>query len=249
MEHVPVSNGGRALHFSGVRVAITWPRYTWHMCSMRSRGSGRPTSPPWISLPALCGLGYVDRPDISWLWRPGTGHASVWKTQCGSVKTMELIELIAAYLGLPILRHGRPVQLYNMYMRRVGVIHHAKFMAKAITLLKMALLHDKHQDNFTAAEWTQVNRLAEFVALIYGRYFLQSALSSAAPRIDIGFMGDVLSYRPINNVISTSAKESFLNHLLYPCPELVVLAFFDTDVPNHEKYAMARTLVAHQVPL
>ena len=160
---------------------------------------------------------------------------------------MELIELIADYLGLPILRHGRPVQLYNMYMRRVGAIHHARFMAKAITLLKMALLHDKHQDNFTAAEWTQVNRLAEFVVLIYGRYFLQSALSSAAPRIDIGFLGDVLSYRPINNVISTSVKESFLNHLLYLCPELVVLAFFETDVPNHEKSAMARTLVAHQV--
>ena len=95
---------------------------------------------------------------------------------------------------------------------------------------------------------TQVNRLAEFVALIYGRYFLQwSTLSSAAPRIAIGFLGDVLSYRPINNVISTSAKESFLNHLWYLCPALVVLAFFDTDVPNHEKSAMARTLVAHQV--
>jgi hypothetical protein len=159
---------------------------------------------------------------------------------------MELLELIAAYLGLPILRHGRPVQLF---MRCVGAIHHARFMAKAITLLKMALLYDKYQDNFTAAEWTQVNCLAEFVALIYGRYFLQSALSSAAPRVDIGFLGNVLSYRPINNVISTSAKESFLNHLWYLCPELVVLAFFDTDVPNQEKSAMARTLVANQVPV
>ena len=113
----------------------------------------------------------------------------------------------------------------------------------------MALLYDKYQDNFTAAEWTQVNGLAEFVALIYGRYFLQSALSSAAPRVDIGFLGNVLSYRPINDVISTSAKESFLNHLWYLCPELVVLAFFDTDVPNQEKSAMARTLMANQVPV
>ena len=50
------------------------------------------------------------------------------KTLSGSVKTIELLELIAAYLGLPILRHGRPVQLF---MRRVGAIHHARFMAKA----------------------------------------------------------------------------------------------------------------------
>ncbi len=62
---------------------------------------------------------------------------------------MELLELIAAYLGLPILRHGHPVQLF---MHHVGVIHHARFMAKAITLLKMALLNDKYQDNFTVAE-------------------------------------------------------------------------------------------------
>ena len=123
------------------------------------------------------------------------------------------------------------------------------FSAKAITLLKMALLYDKYQDNFTAAEWTQMNRLAEFVALIYGRYFLQSALSSASPRVDIGFLGDFLSYRLINDVISTSAKESFLNHLWYLCPELAVLAFFDTHVPNQEKSAMARTLVVNQVPI
>ena len=118
---------------------------------------------------------------------------AVWERE----DKMELIELIAVYLGLPIVRHGRPVQLY---MRRVGAIHHPRFMAKAITLLNMALLHDKYQDNFTAAEWTQVNRRAEFVALIYGRYILQSALSSAAPRIDIGFLGDVLSYRSLSTM-------------------------------------------------
>ena len=42
---------------------------------------------------------------------------------------MELLELIAAYLGLPILRHGQPAVLF---IRCVGAIHHARFMAKAI---------------------------------------------------------------------------------------------------------------------
>jgi hypothetical protein len=79
-------------------------------------------------------------------------------------------------------------------------------------------------NKFIAAEWNQINCPTEFVALIYGRYFLQSALSAAAPRVDTGFLGDVLSYRPINDVISITAKESFLHHLWYLCPELVVLA-------------------------
>ena len=85
---------------------------------------------------------------------------------------MELLELIAAYLGLPILRHGQPAVLF---IRCVGAIHHARFMAKAITLLKMVLLSDKYRHRLPAAEWGQVKKLAEFVALVYGRYFLQSA--------------------------------------------------------------------------
>ena len=98
----------------------------------------------------------------------------------------------AQLLESQILRHGRPIQLF---IRRVGAIHHARFMAKAITLLKMSLLFTKYRDHFTGAEWRQVKQLAEFVALVYGRYFLQSALSAAAPRIDIQFLSDVISYR------------------------------------------------------
>ena len=50
-------------------------------------------------------------------------------------------------------------------------------------------------------------------------------------------------------MISTSAKESSLNHLWYLFPELIVLAFFDTDIPNQEKSAMARTPMANHVPV
>ena len=60
---------------------------------------------------------------------------------------MELLELIAAYLGLPILRHT------VLVIRCVGAIHHARFMAKAIMFLKMVLLSDKNRHRFTAAEW------------------------------------------------------------------------------------------------
>ena len=68
-------------------------------------------------------------------------------------------------------------------------------MAKAITLMKLALLHDKYEDEFSPAEWIQINRLAEFVALVYGRYFLQSALAVAAPRLDLCFIENVQMYQ------------------------------------------------------
>jgi hypothetical protein len=82
-----------------------------------------------------------------------------------------------------------------LFIRAVGAIHHARFMAKAITILKMQLLYRKYQHHFTDAEWHEVKRLAEFVALIYGRYFLQAALSVSAPRLDLEFFDNVHSYR------------------------------------------------------
>lgn len=82
-----------------------------------------------------------------------------------------------------------------LFIRSVGAIHHARFMAKAIALLKMTLLYRKYERHFTRAEWGQVKQLAEFVALIYGRYFLQSALSIPAPRLDLEFLASVCSYQ------------------------------------------------------
>ena len=73
-------------------------------------------------------------------------------------------------------------------------------------------------------------------------------MATRSPRHDLEFLTDVLNYRAINAAVSTAAKGSFLNHLWYLCPELVVLAMFDSEVPNAEKAAMARALLQHSVP-
>ena len=57
-----------------------------------------------------------------------------------------------------------------------------------------------------------------------------------------------LSYQPISAAVSTAVKGSFLYHLWYLCPELVVLAMFDREVPNAEKATMAQALLQHPVP-
>ena len=48
--------------------------------------------------------------------------------------------------------------------------------------------------------------------------------------------------------ISNAAKESIYRQLWYLCPELVVLAFFDSNVQNDQKAAMARELLQHPRP-
>jgi hypothetical protein len=47
--------------------------------------------------------------------------------------------------------------------------------------------------------WTnKIKKLADFVAVIYGRYFLQSALSISAPRLDVELLHDVKIYQVSN---------------------------------------------------
>ena len=71
-------------------------------------------------------------------------------------------------------------------------------MTKAIALLKFSLLYMKYQNNFHAAEWNQIRKLAELVALIYGRSLLQSA-----PRLDLQFLTDLRLYRVSKMYITT----------------------------------------------
>ena len=48
--------------------------------------------------------------------------------------------------------------------------------------------------------------------------------------------------------ISVDQCSCFLRHLWYLCPQLVVLAMFDSEVPIAEKAATARALLQHLVP-
>ena len=63
--------------------------------------------------------------------------------------TMELVELVGATLGVPVVRHG---QVIPLSICCVEAIHHARFMAKVLEVLKMLLLYQKYRDHFTADE-------------------------------------------------------------------------------------------------
>lgn len=77
-------------------------------------------------------------------------------------------------------------------MQRPGAVSHARFMAKAIYLMKIYMTrHQLPPAVLTNDERPQVERIAPFVFFIYGKYYLQTMLPAAAPRLDMEFWTDV----------------------------------------------------------
>lgn len=95
----------------------------------------------------------------------------------------ELAELIVVYLGGTVVRPRDPG--YVFYMRKPGALHRARFMAKGIYILKIAML--SFPFDLSVKQENDMMRLAQFVAVLYGRYFLTSSLATAAPRHDLEF--------------------------------------------------------------
>ena len=91
----------------------------------------------------------------------------------------------------------------------------------------------------TDCQQTTVKAMAEFNALIYGSYFLQSPLAYAAVYQIQNPAGPELK-------IAQAAKKSVCRHLWYLTQELVVLALFDKKLPECERYEMACKLNVKQ---
>ena len=89
----------------------------------------------------------------------------------------------------------------------------------------------------------KLEQIANFIILLYARYFLSSRLSTAAPRLDLSFWYDLQRYKQLQPRIAHEVKASVKRHLWYLCPELVVLGLFDDELSDFEKEQMASQLL------
>ena len=98
----------------------------------------------------------------------------------------ELLELVVIFLGEVVKRIRKNAAVpIDIVIRKPGAVHQARFMARCLYILKIALY--LHQEDFGLKrnnKKQEVHILAEFTALIYVPYFLRSPLPFAAPRLD-----------------------------------------------------------------
>ena len=81
-----------------------------------------------------------------------------------------------------------------------------------------------------------------FILALNGKYFLQSSLTVALPKLDILFIKHLTMYKNIDIDIANCVLQSVKRHLWYLTPELVPLSLFDKDVSIEEKQMMASKL-------
>ena len=128
-------------------------------------------------------------------------------------------------------------------------------MASCLYLLKIFLYNEQLDANdITPEELSDVEILAEYIALLHAPYFLQTPLAIAAPRIDRDFWVNVNNYQALFNVnaieydVLEAVKNSILLHLWYLTEQLVVFGLFDDELSLPERRAMAERLLSIQRP-
>ena len=103
-------------------------------------------------------------------------------------------------------------------MHQPGAYHHAQFMGQSLYIIKIFMLSAMFP--MSCVEKSRIKCLTQFVALLYGKNFLTSFLSTADPQNDLTFWYDLKQYQEYDREIATQALANEQHHLT---PELAIL--------------------------
>ena len=132
-------------------------------------------------------------------------------------------------------------------LKKPGACHHARFMGKALYLLKIYILSLIY-NRLTSRQLISLERMVLFILALYGKYFLQSSLTVAAPKLDMVFINNLNMFKNIDIGIANCVLQSVKRHLWYLTAELIPLSLFDKDVSIEAKQQIARKLTQISVP-
>ncbi len=162
----------------------------------------------------------------------------------------ELLELITHALGGQIVRRSAvkkaaPPKMVKFNMERPGALHHARFMAKSIYYIKMFMLTPQllNQTLITRFVANKIKRMATYIILLYGQYFLQTALTTAAPRIDLEFWRNANKYSHIDKGISNAVMKSVQRQMFYLVEETVLFSLCDNGTTVDVKRELIEALL------
>lgn len=144
----------------------------------------------------------------------------------------EFLELSVIFIG--------DVPSRGVSFKAPGAIHHARWMAKVLYVLKIWLF--RKQFRLTAKEETSVRDVAIFAVRVYLKAWITAPSAIDAPLNDLQLMNTLLQYSSIHPTISSATTKKFASHLWYLSEELVGLALFDDRVFSSTKRLMVASL-------
>jgi hypothetical protein len=145
----------------------------------------------------------------------------------------ELLELSVIFLG--------NVPPHGVKFRFPGPISHARWMAKAIYVLKIFLF--KQQFKLNKNEEKLVQNMSVFIIRAYVKAWFESTIAPKAPYNDLNFLKTLIQYEEIDSHISKATVKKFIRHLWYLSSEAAALAFFDENISIKEKRMMAKKIM------
>ena len=163
----------------------------------------------------------------------------------------ELLELLTHVLGGTIRRKlSSGVKEVVFKMQYPGAYDHVRFMAKAIYYIKMYMVLPQIIDKQLVDEIDilVIESMSKFIILLYGKYFLQTALTTEAPRLDLEFWKNSKRYEIIDSEISEAAVKSVHRQMFYLTEELILLSLCDPHTSNSEKEELVKTLLQQDRP-
>lgn len=143
----------------------------------------------------------------------------------------ELLELVMMFLG--------EVPPGGIRFRKAGAISRARWMARAIYVLKMWMTSDE-VGGIGTDTLKHYEILAMFISQCYIKYWFRLPDPVIAPRVDLEFYADLKLF--FEKQYSAVAEKAFFNHLWYFSETNIALSFFDEEIVVEEKRKMVTAL-------
>ncbi|KAJ4931376.1 hypothetical protein JOQ06_025673 [Pogonophryne albipinna] len=135
--------------------------------------------------------------------------------------------------------------------QRPGALHKARWMAKLLYTLKLALMkqHIALLPQGTITTRHQVPKIRAFVIFIthiYAKWWLTCEKSVDAAWNDLTLYQHLQAYKAVDEGIAASAIKALERHRWYLTGEMLPLALFSSKVPNEDKRALASAILEHK---
>ena len=148
----------------------------------------------------------------------------------------EFLELAKVILGEIVERKNG----YTYTIQRPGADHHARWMSKAIYIIKMnLLLHQLHDIHYQTKK--KIQKMSIFVVFVYLRpWFSAASLTSAAMSMnDNNLYNDIQKFRKVHSKVSTATSSVTKRHTWYLKEELIPFSLFNESLPEEIRSALA----------
>lgn len=170
-------------------------------------------------------------------------HASeviTWGEECVNQNTFPREDYRELLKSTLVFFTGDLAGKHRFQFRKPGAQHHARFMSKAIYFLKIFMMSDRFE--LDDVEYSQVKKMAHFIALFYTKTFLRTRIACFAPINDFYFFKAILWYKEDCDDIANSVLKSCKRHCWYLTEELVIFAIFNEHLSSFTRYLLAKTL-------